>query len=70
MLDVVLEIALGHPAHARLQIADRVADPAIKEPQQPGHEQDADECTDNDEGHGNLVIVVARSGESGRQFRR
>src|SRR2546421_282892 len=40
--DLVFEIALGHLVHAVLQVADRVEDPAVKEPQRACHQQDTD----------------------------
>src|SRR5947208_868397 len=57
-LDPVLEVALGHPAGAPLQVADRVEHPAVEEAEQTGHQQHAQQAGGQDDGQADLVILL------------
>ena len=58
-LDAVLELALGDTLGARLQIANRIEDPAVEEPQKSRHDQDAANACGADHPQAVLVIVFA-----------
>src|ERR1019366_7510172 len=66
-VDAILEIPLGDPADAELQIADRLGDPAIKEPQQPRHQQDRQDAGADDQ-HDALARLAARRFDAADQI--